>query len=112
MRLATVGDLATARVLVARLASEGIESRLHGDPLGPYPVTVGALAETQIWVLSDRIEEASTLLLDAEVNDTLHTVDGGRSARHTGLSLPWKITAGMAAAVLAVLYALRVASVY
>ncbi len=126
VRLTTVGDLTTARVLAARLVSEGIETRLHGDALGPYPMTVGALAETQIWVLSDRIEEASRLLLDAEVNDALGFIDhgaldtddstdgaiSGDRPRVRGLSMPWRITASIAAALLAVLYLLRLAAVY
>jgi hypothetical protein len=75
IRLATVGDLVEGRVLAARLQSEGIEVRVHSPALGPYPVTVGEMAETELWVLSDRVEEASTILLDAEVNVTLAEVE-------------------------------------
>jgi hypothetical protein len=75
IRLATVGDLVEGRVLAARLQSEGIEVRVHSPALGPYPVTVGGMAETELWVLSDRVEEASTILLDAEVNVTLAEVE-------------------------------------
>jgi|GEM_PF-939068 len=71
VRLTTVGDISTARILAARLESEGIEVRVHGDALGPYPMTVGSFAETQLWVLSDRVNEASHLLLDAEINAIL-----------------------------------------
>ena len=70
-----MGDLTEGRVLAARLRSEGIEARLHSESLGPYPVTVGRLAEVEIWVTSDRIEEAGEVLLDAEVNAAIAPVE-------------------------------------
>jgi hypothetical protein len=73
--LATVGNLATAHLLAARLDAEGIEVRVHGEAQGPYPMTVGGFATVQLWVLSDRVEEARTILLDAEVNDALAPVE-------------------------------------
>lgn len=75
VKFATVGDMAEARVLAARLDSEGIGARLHGEALGPYPMTVGRLAEVEIWVVSDRLEEAGRVLLDAEVNAAMAPAD-------------------------------------
>jgi hypothetical protein len=60
--LATISDINLARVAAARLDSEGISSRLHGEALGPFPVTIGRLAETQLWVLSDDRGPASAVL--------------------------------------------------
>lgn len=60
--LATISDVNLARVAAARLHSEGIDSRIHGEPLGPFPVTIGRLAETQLWVLTDQQESASVVL--------------------------------------------------
>jgi hypothetical protein len=60
--LATVGDLATAQLYAARLRAEGIESRLLGESLGPYRLTVGEMAETQVWVPEGRLTEARRLL--------------------------------------------------
>lgn len=103
--LTTVGDVNTARLLAARLSAEGIETRLHGDALGPYPVTVGSLAETQLWVLSDRVAEASELLLDAEVNEALSPVEN--AAPPTKPRMGWRLTAAAVLAVVAVLLLLR-----
>lgn len=62
--LATIPDINLARVAAARLHSEGIDSRLHGESLGPFPVTIGRLAETRLWVLADQREPASLVLED------------------------------------------------
>lgn len=74
IRLATVSDLVTARVLAARLESEGIEVRLHGESLGPYRLTVGHWALTELWVPSDRLDEAQRVMLAAEVDAALGVV--------------------------------------
>lgn len=66
-----VGDLSRARILAALLEAEGIEVRIHSESLGPYPVTVGALATSELWVPSDRVSDASRVLLDAEVHDAV-----------------------------------------
>lgn len=73
--ITTVGDLSRARVLAALLEAEGIEVRLHSESLGPYPVTIGALATAELWVPSDRVEEAGRVLLDAEVDDAFGAVE-------------------------------------
>lgn len=103
--LATVGNLATAHVLAARLDAEGIEVRVHGEAQGPYPMTVGGFAMVQLWVLSDRVEEARTILLDAEVNDALAPVEfaapGESTTDHTPREMKW-----VAVAVLMILVAL------
>jgi hypothetical protein len=60
--LARVYDPNLARVAAARLQSEGLAVRVHGESTGPFPVTVGALAETQIWVAADEEAEAGAIL--------------------------------------------------
>ena len=71
IKVATIGDITAGNVLAARLRSEGIEVRVHSPALGPYPMTVGDLAQTELWVLSDRAEDAASVLLDAEVKDAI-----------------------------------------
>ncbi len=66
--LATIADVNLARVAAARLQSEGIDSRLHGESLGPFPVTIGRLAETQLWVLADQQEPATSVLADLGID--------------------------------------------
>jgi len=52
----------TAGVVSARLEAEGIPVRLHSESQGPYRLTVGAMATTEIWVPEEHLQEASVLL--------------------------------------------------
>ena len=110
VKLATVGDLIEGRVLAARLQSEGIEARLHSEALGPYPMTVGRLAEVEIWVVSDRIEEAGEVLLDAEVNSALAPADEELPER-AGTPPELRMVALAVALVLVLLWIVRFAKV-
>jgi hypothetical protein len=62
--LAKISDINLANVAAARLKSEGVASRLHGEALGPFPMTIGRFAETQLWVLADQRETAALVLED------------------------------------------------
>lgn len=62
--LAKIPDVNAARVAAARLESEGIPSRMHGEALGPFPVTIGHLAETQLWVVDSQREPAAEILAE------------------------------------------------
>ncbi len=109
--LTKVGDVTSAQVLAAMLRAEGIEVRVHSQAFGPYPVTVGQMAETELWVLSDRVEEASRVLLDAEVNDTMYDADPD-TQRLPGMPFEVRLIALTLGVVLFVLVALRFARVY
>lgn len=108
VRIATVGDLTEARVLAARLTAEGIDVRVHSEALGPYPVTVGGLAEAELWVLSDRVEDAGQILLDAEVNTALAPAERDDSASR-GLPLEVRLVALTVGLVLVLLWVVRFA---
>lgn len=108
MRIATVGDLTEARVLAARLRSERIDVRIHSEALGPYPVTVGRLAEAEIWVTSDRVDEASRILLDAEVNTALAPAER-EGPGPAGLPFEVRVVAFSVTIVLVVLWIVRLA---
>jgi hypothetical protein len=69
--LATLADLPSARLAAARLRSEGIETRLHGEALGPYPLTVGQWALTQLWVPAGCLDEARRIMLEIEVDGAI-----------------------------------------
>lgn len=71
VHFADVGDLGAARIAAAVLADAGIDVRLHGESLGPYPVTIGRLAVTQIWVHPDDVDMARLVMLEAEIDHTL-----------------------------------------
>lgn len=66
VRLATLPDPAAADLCAAQLRSAGIATRLHGESLGPYRLTVGKMAATEIWVPEDELDEARALLADGE----------------------------------------------
>lgn len=90
----------SARVCVAVLGSNGIEARVHGESLGPYPVTVGRMAVTQIWVPESALERARELMIEAEIDHALGAeVRGGAIADRE--ALPMKLVALIIAAVLA-----------
>ena len=111
IRVATVGDLTEAHVLAARLRSEGIDVRVHSEANGPYPVTVGRLAEAEIWVLSDRAEEAGHVLLDAEVNRALAPAEPELPSRDR-VRAETRLIAVATALVLILLWIVRFARVF
>ncbi|MBU1227426.1 MAG: DUF2007 domain-containing protein [Actinobacteria bacterium] len=67
-RLAVVSDLMAARITVARLESEGIAARIMGEGLGPYRLTIGDMAATEIWVEEGSIAEARRVMLASEID--------------------------------------------
>ncbi|MFQ5968281.1 MAG: DUF2007 domain-containing protein [Acidimicrobiia bacterium] len=99
--LGRMGDPATARVAAARLDAEGIEVRVHGEALGPYPVTVGQMAVTELWVRDAQLEDARRLMLEFEI-DTLEPSAGPVPQG----SLRWLRFRVLALAVLLILTAL------
>ena len=60
--LVVVGDPAAANVLAALLRSDGIAVWMHGESFGPYPVGVGGLAQVEVWVADDRLNDARAIL--------------------------------------------------
>jgi hypothetical protein len=66
VRLATLADAAAADLCAALLRSAGITSRLRGESLGPYRLTIGDMAATEVWVPAAELEEARAVL-DAAV---------------------------------------------
>ncbi len=112
VKVATVGDITSGNVLAARLRAEGIEVRVHSAAFGPYPVTVGGMAETEIWVMSDRIEEASSILLEAEVNDAIYAADPDREPVERQRPYDLQIISLVLGALLAGLFILAVLRVY
>ncbi len=112
VKLTTVGDITAGNVLAARLMAEGIEVRVHSAAFGPYPVTVGNMAEAEIWVMSHHVEDASSILLDAEVKDALFDADPDvdRVERHQPFDM--QIIALVLGALLTGLFVLAVLRVY
>ncbi|HUU61458.1 MAG TPA: hypothetical protein VMX37_03640 [Acidimicrobiia bacterium] len=67
--LATLSDPAAADLCAALLRSDGIDSRLRGESLGPYRLTIGEMAATQVWVPLSRLEDARSLVLQGHLGD-------------------------------------------
>ena len=111
VRIATVSDLATGQVLAARLRSEDIEVRLHSQAFGPYPMTVGHFAEAELWVASDRVEQAGQILLDAEVRDAIAPAEQDTAPRPS-LSTSLRMVALGVGLVLAAMWVARLIWVF
>lgn len=69
--LTSVGGSFAARVMEARLQSEGIDVDLRGALDGPYGLTVGDMARVDVYVPTDQIEDARMVLLSDEVDAAL-----------------------------------------
>lgn len=98
--LLRVPDAFHARVVVARLGSEGIYAQLRGAD-GPYPMGV-----VEVLVLADELADAQELLLADEVEsafDDDDVNDDGRPSRPARPGLPAWIVA--LTCVLVVLFA-------
>ena len=61
--LTTVAGTFRARVVAARLESEGIDSQLRGALDGPYGLTIGDMARVDVYVPDDQLEDARLVLL-------------------------------------------------
>ena len=112
VKVATVGDITAGNVLAARLRSEGIEVRVHSPALGPYPVTVGDMALSEIWVLEDRIDDASQILLDIEAKSVVGFDEEFTPSERPTQSLEIRTLAAIVAAIIAVLFVLRLLSMF
>ena len=72
VRVAVCPDAMAAHFQAALLRSQGIESHLRGEGLFPYQVTVGRLAEVEIWVRQADADDARQALeLPADPSETL-----------------------------------------
>ncbi len=60
-----------ARVLEARLRSEGFDVQLRGALDGPYALTVGELARVDVYVPVGQVHDASLVLLADEADAAL-----------------------------------------
>jgi hypothetical protein len=97
--LLRVRDAFHARVVVARLGSEGIVAQLRGAD-GPYPMGV-----VEVLVLADELEAAQALLLADEVESAFADVDADEEDDEDGggrrSSLPrWAVACVVALVVL------------
>ena len=86
-RLTTVHGSFAAHVLVARLTDEGFDVQLRGGQ-GLYALTIGEMANFEIFVPEDQVGEASYLLLVCEV-DTALDEEPDERRRRIARNIPW-----------------------
>ena len=77
-RLTSLQGSFRAHVVAARLLDEGFDVELRGSLGGPYGLTVGDLAQVDVYVPGDQIEEASIVLLANEVDEVDDRFDDDR----------------------------------
>jgi hypothetical protein len=77
-RLTSVYGSFGARVVAARLASEGIDVELRGALDGPYAVTLGEMARVDVFVPEEQADDASLVLLVDEVDEADEILDDDR----------------------------------
>ena len=70
-RLTWVSGSFPARVLAARLGSEGIDVELRGALDGPYGLTVGDMSRVDLFVPTDQMDDATIVMLACEIDATL-----------------------------------------
>ena len=93
VRLVTVGDGFEAKLLAARLGSEGLVWQLRGGVDGPYP-----MGPVDVLVEAERLQEARELLTAPVIPETL---DPGPAPGRLGASArSWLVVAGLVTLVL------------
>ena len=107
--LTSAGDLTVARLLAARLQAEGIPAVVRGEPMGPYPVTVGRMAVTEVLVPENELEAARQILeeIEAAAGDIEVEPAGVGKSPNMRFSVLWWV---VAAALLGALIWIRIGS--
>ena len=100
-RLTSVYGSFRARVMAARLENEGFEVQLRGALDSPYGLTMGEMARVDLYVPKEQLDEASLVLLVAEVDEADEILDDDRPPARTR-SVP---VVGVAALILFVVIA-------
>jgi hypothetical protein len=69
--LTSVGGSFAAKVIVARLESEGIECEVRGAIDSPYALTMGDMARVDIYVPDEQLDDARMVLLVDDVDSAV-----------------------------------------
>jgi len=77
-------------VMAARLEDEGFDVQLRGALDSPYGLTVGDMARVDLYVPDDQFDQASLVLLVAEVDEADEILDDDRPpVRKRPVSVVW-----------------------
>jgi hypothetical protein len=99
-RLTSLQGSFRAHVVAARLLDEGFDVELRGSLGGPYGLTVGDLAQVDVYVPGDQIEEASIVLLANEVDEVDDRFDDDRAPLASRIRPSGRIVAALVLFVL------------
>jgi hypothetical protein len=94
-RLTSVNGTFPARVLAARLHSEGLDCELRGALDSVYRLTVGDMARVDVYVPADQMDDARLVMLVDEVDAAY---EGGDAHRPTA-ARSWLMWTAVAAVV-------------
>lgn len=72
VRIATAADLHEGRAIVSRLRAEGIPCRMQSESLGPFVMSVGSMAQVDIFVPEPFEDLAAQILAGSETTDLGH----------------------------------------
>jgi hypothetical protein len=64
--VAEVADIYGARVYAAKLVAAGIPVRVHGETSGPYPLSIGQMAVTELWVGCRDLSDAEAIIAEED----------------------------------------------
>ncbi len=99
--LTSVAGAFRARLLAARLQSEGIDAQLRGALDSPYGFTVGEMARVEVYVPEDELADARYVMLADEVDAALVAPtewwDAGTDRAAPRRRWPWWVAAAMLA---------------
>jgi hypothetical protein len=96
-RLTSVNGTFPARVLAARLHSEGLDCELRGALDSVYRLTVGDMARVDVYVPADQMDDARLVMLVDEVDAAYEGGDAHRPRPGRGRS--WLMWTAVAAVV-------------
>jgi len=94
-RLTSLQGSFRAHVLAARLIDEGFDVELRGSFGSSYGLTVGDLAQIDVYVPGDQIEEASIVLLATEVDEVDDRFDDDQPPRASRIRPSGRIVAAL-----------------
>jgi hypothetical protein len=99
-RLTSLQGSFRAHVLAARLIDEGFDVELRGSLGSSYGLTVGDLAQVDVYVPGDQIEEASIVLLATEVDEVDDRFDDDLAPYGLPIRTNGRITAALVLVVI------------
>lgn len=87
--LTTVHGAFSARVLAARLQSEGIDVELRGAIHAAYGLTMGDMARVDLFVPEEQMDDARLVLMASEIDDAMEMPTSPSERARRTRTWPW-----------------------